>query len=156
MKLSIFSFLFLFSINCFAVDPAITAANNQYFDILKRVEIIKDKSRSLIEREMEFSNFANEFAEPGANWQTLKVSVLDIIIADAHFWSKQIIKFPAIQEKLIRDFEMDWYADETSNYSEKLTLAKIELKRELENILKQKTFLNALLMKLKSVKATTL
>ena len=156
MKKIIFFLSLFFSLNCFAVDPAITAANNQYYDILKRVEIIKDKSRSLIEREMEFSNFANEFGEPGANWQTLKVSVLDIIIADAHFWSKQIINYPAIQEKLISDFEMDWYADETSHYPEKLSLAKTELIREIEKIKKQDETLNKLLNKLKTVKATSL
>jgi len=142
--------------NSFAIDPAITQANNDYFDILKRIEIVKDKSQSLLTREQAFSNFANEFGEPGANWQTLKVGVLEIIIADASFWSKQIVKFPAIQEKLIRDFEMDWYADETSNYSEKLNAAKTELIRELENIVKQKAALEALLEKLKNVKATTL
>lgn len=156
MKKFVFSLLILFSVNCFAVDPAITAANNQFYDILKRVEIIKDKSQSTIVREMEFSNFANEFGEPGANWQTLKVAILEIIIADAHFFAKQIINYPALQEKLIRDFEMDWYADESSNYPEKLNFAKIELVRELEKMKKQNETLNALLTKLKSVKPTSL
>jgi len=156
MKNIFFWALLCFSLNCFAVDPAITAANNQYYDILKRIEIIKDKSQSLIEREKEFSNFANEFGEPGANWQTLKIGVLEIIIADTNFWSKQIINYPAIQEKLLADFEMDWYADETSNYPDKLNFAKTELIRELEKIKKQKEALNTLLNKLKNVKPTSL
>ena len=156
MKDLIFFSLLCFSLNSFAVDPAVTEANNQYYDILNRIEIIKDKSQSLIEREKEFSNFANEFGEPGANWQALKIGVLEIIVADANFWSKQIINYPAIQERLIADFEMDWYADETSNYPDKLNSAKTELIRELEKIKKQNEALNALLNKLKNVKPTSL
>jgi len=156
MKIFFVSSLFFFSLNCFAVDPGITEANNNYYDILKRIEIIKDKSLPLIEREMEFSNFANEFGEPGANWQTLKIGVVEIINADVSFWSKQIIHYPAIQEKLLKDFEMDWYVEETSNYPEKLNLAKIEIIRELEKIKKQSEALNTLLNKLKTVKPTSL
>ena len=146
----------LFSTNSFAVDPAIVSANNQYFDILKRIEIIKDKSRPLIERRQEFSNFANEFGDPGAHWQTLKVGVLEIIIADASFWANEMTQFPAIQEKLIKDFSLDWYEDSTSNYGEKLALAKSELIRELEQIEKRKIMLIELKTKLDNTRATTL
>jgi hypothetical protein len=156
MKHLIFYFLLIFSFNAFAIDPAITEENNHYYYILKRIEVIKNKALPSLEREKEFVNFANEFGEPGANWQTLKIGVLEIIIADSNFWAQQIIQFPAIQEKLIKDFEMDWYADETSNYPEKLDLAKIELIRELEKIKTKQHVLNNLLNKLNSVKPTSL
>lgn len=154
-KILSYSLLF-FAFNCYAVDPAVTAANNQYYDILKRIEIIKDKSQSLLEREKAFSNFANEFGDPGANWQTLKIGVLEILNADADFWAKQIIKFPAIQEKLLNEFELDWYSDDTSNYAEKLSLAKTELVRTLEKMKQQNEVLTILLNKFKTVKPTTL
>ncbi|MDH5258565.1 MAG: hypothetical protein OEX07_11175, partial [Gammaproteobacteria bacterium] len=99
------------------MDSAITKDNDRYFDILTRVEIVKDKSRSLIERQKEFSNIANEFGDPGAHWQTLKIAIIEIIISDASFWANEMTQFPAIQEKLMNDFTMDWYRDETSNYS---------------------------------------
>lgn len=156
MKKYLITFCFLLSFNAFAVDPAITAANNQYFDILERIEIIKDKSRTLIERQKEFSNFANEFGDPGAHWQILKNAVLEIIIADASFWANEMTQFPAIQQKLINDFSMDWYDDSTSNYAQKLSLAKTELIRELEQIEKQKILLIQLKTKLDNTRATTL
>ena len=156
MKNLLFYLGLLLPVSAHAVDPAVIQANDQYFDILKRIEIVKDKNISTIERRKAFSNFANEFGDPGANWQTLKVGVLEIIGADATFWANEMTQSPAIQEKLVRDFSMDWYQEDTSNYAEKLALAKTELKRTLEQIEKQKKMLNELLQKLENTHATTL
>jgi len=153
----IFPFLLIF-ITCstLAVDAEIIKANNHTFSISSRVNTISDKQNPQIIRQMEFSNFANEFAQPGANWQLIKESVLDIIIADPGFWGEQMVQFPAVQEKLLNDFSMDWYNEGTSNYPEKLNLAKVQLQRELEQIRSQKKLLDDLLSKLNSIKPTSL
>jgi len=156
MKRILIGLIFLLPLNVFAIDPAIIKSNNDFFDILHRIEIIKDKSRPLIERQKEFSNFANEFGDPGAHWQKLKIGVLDIIISDAAFWAQEMTQFPAIQEKLIKDFSMDWYEETTSNYAEKILLAKTELTRELEKIEIQKAMLTELKLKLNNTHATKL
>jgi len=156
MKHLLFFLLFVFSSLTLAIDPAIVQMTDDYYSILKRVETIKNKSASQMERENAFANFANEFGDPGANWQTLKTSVLEIIAADVGFWANQITAYPAVQEKLINDFEMDWYFETTSNYPEKINSAKVELKKEIENIQLQKASLEAMLKKLESVKPTSL
>jgi len=156
MRKIILLILIVLPFKVFAIDPAIVDANNQYFNILKNIEIIKDTDRPQLERQRAFSHFANEFGEPGAHWQTLKVAVLDIIIADAEFWASEITQFPAIQEKLMHDFNMDWYNEGTSNYSEKLNLAKIQIIKLLEKQKIQKKMLEELHHKLSNTKPTTL
>jgi len=156
MKKLLVCLVLILPLNVYGVDPAVTEANNQYFEILQRIEIIKDKARPLITRQQAFSNLANEFAEPGAHWQTLKLAVLDIIITDASFWANEIIQFPAMQEKLLRNFSMDWYQDSSSNYNEILALAKIQITRELEKGEIRKAMLIKLKTKLDNTKATTL
>jgi len=126
------------------------------YAIERLVEFVKDRSQPQLIRQREFSNLANEFAEPGGNWQLLKTSVLDIINSDVEFWSQEIKKYPAVQEKLINEFSLDWYQDETSNYAEKQKLSIVELTRQLEVLEKEKQMLQELIKKLKSVKPTTL
>jgi len=120
------------------------------------VEVIKDKTTPQLIRQREFSNFANEFSEPAGNWDLLKISVLDIISADTEFWSQEIKNYPVMQEKLISDFSLDWYQDTTSNYEQKQKLSIVEITKRLEDLDIEKKMLNELLVKLKSVKPSTL
>jgi len=53
-------------------------------------------------------------------------------------------------------FELDWYSDDTSDYEEKLNLAKIELARTLEKMEQQNQALTTPLNKFKTVKPTIL
>ena len=153
-----FGVLVLFSTSSFvlAVDKSIIDYNNAVFEIKYYVEVVKDKTKPQLERQREFSNLANEFAEPGGNWELLKTSVLDIINADVEFWAQEIKAFPAVQEKLIQEFSLDWYNDAISNYREKQKLSIIEIKRRLESLEKEKMMLKELLEKLEGIKPTTL
>jgi len=156
MKKLILLFAIAIPVSVAAVDKVIIEGNNHYYSILERLEIIKNKSLSKTQRQQEFTNYANEFGEPGANWQTLKIGVLEIIAADADFWSQEIINYPAMQDKLITEFSLDWYHDDSSNYPEKQALAIKELTRKLEKIEKEKAMLEEMRSKLKAVKPTSL
>lgn len=151
-----FAIFLLFPISVLAVDKEIIDSNNQFFTLLERVEVIKNRSESTIKRVQEFSNFANEFSDPGPNWQTLKVSVMDVIIADVNFWAQEITQYPAMQEKLIGEFSLDWYEDSISNYAQKKSLVITELKRKIQKIDMEKKMLKEMITKLESVTPTTL
>ncbi len=144
------------SLNTYAVDQAIINLNNSIFEIKRYVEVIKDKTTPQVIRQREFSNLANEFSDPAGNWDLLKVSVLDIINTDVEFWSQEIKNYPAVQEKLINDFSLDWYQDTTSNYEQKQQLSIVEISKRMEDLEIEKKMLKELLGKLKSVKPTTL
>jgi len=157
MKQVIFAVLLAgLSLKSYAVDQAIIDHNNSIFEIKRYVEVIKDKTMPQLIRQREFSNLANEFSEPAGNWDLLKISVLDIISADAEFWSQEIKNYPAVQEKLINDFSLDWYQETTSNFGQKQRLSIVEITKRLEDLEIEKKMLNELLGKLKSVKPTTL
>ncbi len=109
-------------------------ADDAYYKTVKKIELIKDESQPLVERQKQFKQLAEEFVQgDGSEFQTIKDGLLDILVDDPSFFFSEMRKSPEAFSFWKEKFSLHWMNDSPNEYEEIKALALKKIENDIRN-----------------------
>ena len=136
-----------------SLDKSIYKSNQNYYEQLKNISMVKDKAQTQFKRELAFKNLV--CCVDGSAWVTFNKGLIEILIEDPSFLFEQFDSNVGIYQKWFKNFNFDWLNEtQTSTYPELKSLAIIALKADIEKSQRLLKIKKELLDKIQKTKPT--